>query len=72
MENKKHFCTCCDHNCPFNPVNHDGGCDPCIEKNLRAGEIPSCFFKKIDEDLSGLKTFTMESFVSFYLEHHKA
>ena len=42
------FCTCRDTSCPFNPVNHDQGCTPCIAKNLREGEIPSCFFKAID------------------------
>ena len=42
------FCTCGDDKCPFNPVNHEQGCTPCIAKNLREGEIPSCFFKAID------------------------
>lgn len=41
---KKHFCTCTDTSCPMNPANHDQGCTLCIEKNLKAGEIPSCFF----------------------------
>ena len=44
MKDAKEFCTCSDHACPFNPVNHDRGCTPCIEKNLRLREIPSCFF----------------------------
>lgn len=35
-------CTCTE--CPNHPSNHDQGCTPCIEKNLREGEIPSCFF----------------------------
>ena len=39
------FCTCGDTECPFNPVNHDQGCTPCIAKNLREREIPTCFFK---------------------------
>lgn len=38
------FCTCGDHKCPFNPVNHDKGCTLCIAKCLREDEIPSCFF----------------------------
>ena len=42
------FCTCGDKNCPYNPVNHDQGCTPCIAKNLREGEIPSCFHKAIN------------------------
>lgn len=44
------FCTCGDHECPFNPVNHDKGCTPCIAKNLKAGEIPSCFFNSLDPE----------------------
>ena len=39
------FCTCTDTKCPFHPTNHDKGCMPCIAKNLRDREIPSCFFK---------------------------
>ena len=42
------FCTCTDTGCPFHPSNHDKGCTPCIAKNLREQEIPSCFFKAID------------------------
>ena len=49
MENKvPSFCTCKDYSCPYNPVNHDKGCTPCIAKNLREGEIPTCFYKSID------------------------
>ena len=50
MEEKKEgrgvpFCTCTDTKCPCHPVNHDKGCTPCIAKNLRQREIPSCFFR---------------------------
>ncbi len=38
------FCTCADSGCPFHPSNHDMGCTPCIEKNLKEREIPTCFF----------------------------
>lgn len=41
------FCTCGDTACPLNPRNHDQGCTPCIRKNLRRGEIPSCFFNAL-------------------------
>jgi len=47
MHEKPKFCTCGDVKCPHNPQNHDKGCTPCIEKNLKAGEIPSCFFKAV-------------------------
>lgn len=71
MENQKHFCTCQERNCKLNPCNHDRGCDPCIQKNLKAGEIPSCFFRLVSDDLSELHEFTIESFVRFYLETKK-
>ncbi len=48
MERKVAFCTCTDTKCPNNPLNHDLGCTPCVEKNLRQGEIPVCFFRSID------------------------
>ncbi len=76
MSNKeKHFCTCRDRECPHNPNNHDIGCcscDACIEKNLSQGEIPSCFFRKVKDDLSGLSEFTFESFVKFWIENGKS
>ncbi|WHH59855.1 DUF6485 family protein [Petroclostridium sp. X23] len=71
MTNHKHFCTCKDTNCKLHPFNHNLGCDPCIRKNLNAGEIPSCFFHLIDDDISHLSEFTIESFVKFYLENKK-
>lgn len=50
MSKPVEFCTCTDRDCPFNPVNHDQGCTPCIAKNLDAGEIPSCFFNIVDPE----------------------
>lgn len=40
------FCTCTDTSCPCHPTNHDKGCTPCIAKNLKEREIPTCFFYK--------------------------
>ncbi len=48
MSSNVPFCTCTDKNCPCHPSNHNKGCTPCIAKNLKGGEIPSCFFKSID------------------------
>ena len=48
MKNISPFCTCTDHSCPLHPVNHDKGCSLCIAKNLKEGEIPSCFFNMVD------------------------
>ena len=42
------FCTCRNLKCPLHPTNHDKGCTPCISKNLRLKEIPSCFFNLVD------------------------
>ena len=44
------FCTCTDLECPLHPTNHDRGCSPCIAKNLKEKEIPSCFFNVADPD----------------------
>ena len=48
MENLSSFCTCERTACPLHPANHNQGCAPCIRKNLRAREIPSCFFHLIE------------------------
>ena len=48
MRDAKEYCTCTDTRCPCHPVNHNRGCDLCIQKNLRQKEIPSCFFHDID------------------------
>lgn len=55
MNNPSPFCTCKDLKCPFHPTNHDKGCAPCIAKNLKQGEIPSCFFNSLDntENVTG-------------------
>ena len=44
------FCTCDSLDCPNHPNNHDMGCTPCILKNLKLKEIPSCFFNMADPD----------------------
>lgn len=44
MANNSPFCTCPRLNCTLHPANHDKGYSPCIEKNLKTGEIPSCYF----------------------------
>ena len=47
MSDLSPFCTCTDLGCPMHPTNHDKGCAPCIAKNLKDREIPSCFFNKV-------------------------
>ena len=64
-------CSCRDKSCPMHPSNHAQGCTPCILKNLRLGEIPSCFFNKVTDDLDKLDSFSMESFAKEVLRHGK-
>jgi len=71
----KHFCTCDDLTCALNPNNPNSkilGCDPCIRKNLKAREIPSCFFLLVNEDMTGVEDFTIDGFVEFYLKSKQA
>ena len=67
MTNASKFCTCTDTSCPFHPTNHDKGCAPCIAKNLKYDEIPTCFFKKADPDYKG-PGYTVEDFAKLVLE----
>lgn len=62
----EHFCTCPETGCKNHPQNHERGCDPCIIKNLKNGEIPSCFFQKVHDDISAWDDFTIKGFVEFY------
>lgn len=47
MNGLSQFCTCKNFDCPLHPTKHDKGCTPCISKNLRLKEIPSCFFNLV-------------------------
>ena len=40
----QHFCTCSSKECPHHPLYQASSCDACIQKNLRLGEIPACFW----------------------------
>lgn len=48
MRNLSPFCTCQNLECPLHPAKHDKGCAPRIAKDLKLGEMPNCFFNKID------------------------
>lgn len=43
-------CTCTNFQCPLHPTKHDKGCTPCIAKNLRLHEVPTCFFNLVDPE----------------------
>lgn len=66
-----HFCSCSDTECPKHPTNHSFGCDPCVKSNLMQKRMPSCFFKAVHEDLSGVDDFTIEGFVDFFQAHRE-
>lgn len=66
MKRANEFCTCKDLACPLHPANQEGGCGPCIQKNLKFREIPSCFFNAVDS--TGLKDgYTFEDFAKLVL-----
>lgn len=69
--NKDHFCTCKDYSCKLHPKNHNLGCDPCIKKNLKNKEIPSCFFRNINDNLSEQKSFKYKDFSDFVIKNEK-
>ncbi len=62
------FCTCSDHSCPLNPVNHHRGCDLCVQKCLKLGEIPSCFFNAVC-DGEKPEGYTYQGFADFVTKH---
>lgn len=63
------FCTCVDHECPNNPVNHCDGCTRCVAKCLAADEIPVCFYRKIEPDMSRDQDYTFRGFARFVRDH---
>ena len=68
MTNPSKFCTCTDTSCSFHPTNHDKGCAPCIAKNLKHDESPTCFFKKADLDYNG-PGYTAEDYARLVLKN---
>ena len=64
------FCTCTDRDCPLHPTNHDKGCSPCIAKNLRNREIPSCFFNLVDSGCKP-KAYSFEDFAKTVINYMK-
>lgn len=65
----EHFCTCDSPDCALHPSHHDKGCDPCMQKNARRGEIPTCLFRAVHDDVSGVNDYTMQGFVNFFTQH---
>ena len=65
------FCTCVDHECRCNPVNHPHGCTPCIAKCLAENEIPVCFYRKIEPNMDRKQDYTFTAFANFVIDHEK-
>ncbi|WML34514.1 DUF6485 family protein [Clostridium sp. OS1-26] len=59
------FCTCKNYSCKLHPLNHDQGCNPCMKKNLNIGELPSCFFRAVSEELRDVKVIKDSSYEAF-------
>ena len=70
MNNLSPFCTCTDYACPMHPSNHDKGCAPCIAKNLKLREIPSCFFNMVTAGQK-LESYFFEDFAKAVLAQGK-
>jgi len=67
---KKHFCTCHVLACPEHPNNHNEGCDPCIRKNLKLGEVPACFWLNLSQ-VKGETEWSAENFAKFVVEERE-
>ncbi|MDR1915599.1 MAG: DUF6485 family protein [Synergistaceae bacterium] len=59
------FCTCVDHECSCNPVNHDKGCTPCMAKCLSESEVPVCLFRKIEPDMDRKQDYSFQGYARF-------
>ena len=66
------FCTCVDHECRCNPLNHPHGCTPCIAKCLAENEIPVCFYRKIEPNMDRKQDYTFKGFANFVIDHEKS
>ncbi len=64
------ICTCKDTACPLHPVNNENGCDLCIAKNLKLGEIPSCFFNEVGS-ASDTNSYFYRDFANMVIKNNK-
>ena len=67
-----HFCTCQNTACRCHPSNHGQGGDLCIQKELRKGEIPSCFFNLVIRPGETVEDCTIQAFARRVLEAETA
>lgn len=65
-----HFCTCHVVKCAKHPLNHNEGCDLCIESNIKSKKMPTCMFRAISEDVSNVNDYSIKGFVDFFMKHN--
>lgn len=70
MEKAASPCLCTNLACPLHPTKHDKGCTPCIQKNLRLEEMPTCFFNLV-EGTEGRADDSFETFADCLLRNRK-
>jgi len=67
MKKSTDFCPCTDKECPFNPMNHDKGCNLCVKDSLKTREIPKCFFLEATDNIDGFEDWSFEHFAKIVL-----
>ncbi len=67
MKKSAAFCPCDDYQCEYNPINHDKGCNLCVESSVRDREIPKCFFLVATDDISDIEDWSFEAFARLVL-----
>ena len=68
MKSSSPFCPCTDYSCGFNPVNHEKGCNYCVEDSIKCREIPKCFFLKAVDSIDGFEDWSFEHFAELVLK----
>ncbi|HZK02104.1 MAG TPA: DUF6485 family protein [Anaerovoracaceae bacterium] len=68
MKSSSPFCPCDDYECECNPINHDKGCNLCIEESVKDREIPKCFFLGVVDNIDGIEDWSFEAFARLVLK----
>lgn len=61
------FCPCDDYGCEYNPVNHEMGCNLCVESSVKDREIPRCFFIEAGGDPDSIVDWSFEAFAKLVI-----
>ena len=65
------FCSCTNFKCKLHPTNHNDGCTPCIQKNLKTKEIPTCYFNLLP-NVADRKGDSLLDFAKLVLDSEKS